>query len=113
MSLIRSRSYADFVLLLSVSNISISGYPNTLYNSDGSVAQGLHSELESSQIIPAASTNPAMMYALLALMGCLLNFSLFVGVGIFCLRNRRRYVDYSDHDDDVTRVTDSGSYRND
>ena len=75
------------------------GYANVI-SSNSPVASGLHaeSEFDETQIEtnPAMSLNPAMTYALLALIGCVLNFVLLIGVGIYCARNRKRD-SYDDH----------------
>ena len=93
--------------------VSLTGYANVL-NADNPVATGLHSESEpeAESSSPATSVNPAMMYALLALIGCIVNFSLLIGVGVLCLRNRRQSHltdarnSYYDNDaDDVTRIS--------
>jgi hypothetical protein len=44
-----------------------------------------------------------MMYGLLGVVGCVVNFSLFVGVGVFMMRNRRQNIyspDKCDNDGD-------------
>jgi hypothetical protein len=80
-------SYYFIVMLLG--NVVLS------LNDSSPVASGLHAEpaVDGTAIetIPAASANPAMAYALLGLIGCLLNFALLVGVGVYCMRNKRRY----------------------
>jgi hypothetical protein len=80
-------SYYFFVMLLGDVVLS----PNDL----SPVASGLRAELDvdgtAIETIPAASANPAMAYALLGLIGCLLNFALLVGVGVYCMRNKKRY----------------------
>ena len=75
------------------------GYPNYLTPNSNPVASGLHAEVvndESEEPHQVSSLNPAMMYALLALSGYILNFGLLIGIGMYCLRSRRRE-NYDDH----------------
>jgi hypothetical protein len=68
-------------------------------SSDSPVASGLHAESVINEAdverTPATSINPAMTYALLALIGCILNFALLIGAAVYCARDRRRHdLDY-------------------
>lgn len=65
-----------------------------MIRSDSPVASRLEagSAFEEADIktIPPKSVNSSMAYALLALIGCCLNFALNIGVGVYCARNRKR-----------------------
>jgi hypothetical protein len=68
----------------------------------GPEASALHSDDELKLSVDY-SDSQAMVYGLLAVMGCVANFTVFVGAGAFLVRNRRKTDSYDivDNDFDV------------
>jgi len=105
--------------IFSVYVVLFAGYANVLA-SDNPVAMGLQSEIghEDESSSPATSVNPALMYALMAFIGWVVNVSLLAGVGVLCLRNRRQShladaSSYYDNSDNGTSSMSSSAMEDD